>query len=596
MPTHQDRPEPWLAREVPGQQQRGPVGPVQVVDDQQHGPFRGEPAHDRHDSAEHLAASRLGLPHRWQASEVRQALLDLGQQPGQLGGASDQLGQLGLRQAREVRPQHVDPRAERVQLLLVAAAVKHLEARHPLRQLGDGARLADAALAADEHEPGLAGHGALGERSQPAQAGVAADPRRGERLGEPVGEPVRAQRRAARRRPRSRRHVTGQQPLVQGAHGFAGCHPELVAQQHAHALVGGQRLRDLAARSERLHQQPMAGLAQRRLAHQLRRRPLGGVGVRSAEREPGLRERLERAQPQVVEVGAPLLHPRRVVAGEESAAGDLHRGRGGVARRRPVAARDRGPRALAGRPRLVDVDLGAGGQRQHQLPAPGQHVAPDRLAHLGQQRAQRLIGIRRRTVRPQRADQLVAGDRPVAVDHQHRQHERTLAARQPLLDPPAVELDLQPPEEPDPSHATTLRPPEPTRSRVNRPQKVGVPPGRARLGEPAGAGCARRGAALAERLAGSRSMIRLRNVSGSSVQTQDDVPVGGDRGDEVPQVIGAFHGRGHRAAGRSRSAGTARRSPPRASPTGRHRAGMRRGDRLNLDRRVMDVFGGSARR
>ena len=202
VPTIRTAPSRGSRGDVAGEQQRRPVGPVQVVDDHQHRAVRGEPAHDRHDGAEHLAAPRLRLAHRRQAGEVRQALVDLRQQPGQLGGAPDELGELGLRHAGEVRAQHVDPGAEREQLLLVAAAVEHLEPRHPVRQLRDDARLADAALAADQHEPGLAGGGPLGPLAEPAQGRVATDPRRGERLREPVGEavrPVRARRGGAGR-------------------------------------------------------------------------------------------------------------------------------------------------------------------------------------------------------------------------------------------------------------------------------------------------------------------------------------------------------------------------------------------------------------
>ena len=147
---------------------------------------------------------------------------------------------------------------------------------------------------------------------------------------------------------------------MQRAHGLAGRRPELVAQQHPQPLVGGERLGDLAARGQRRHQQPVAGLAQRRLAHQLPRGPLRGVGVRAAEREPRLRLPLERPQLQVVELGAALLHPRAVVAGQEPAADDRDRRRRGLPRRGPVLRRDRGPRAPGGRLRLLDVDLGAG--------------------------------------------------------------------------------------------------------------------------------------------------------------------------------------------------------------------------------------------
>ena len=61
VPTIRTAPSCWLARDVAGEQQRGPVGPVEVVDDHQHRPVRREPAHDGHDGAEQLAALRLGV-------------------------------------------------------------------------------------------------------------------------------------------------------------------------------------------------------------------------------------------------------------------------------------------------------------------------------------------------------------------------------------------------------------------------------------------------------------------------------------------------------------------------------------------------------
>ncbi len=182
----QDRPELLLLGDVAGEQQRGPVGPVEVVDDHQHRPVRREPAHDGHDGAEQLAALRLRVAGGRQPGEPGQALVDLGQQPGQLGRAAHELGELVLRHAGQARPQHVDPGPEREQLLLVAAAVEHLEGGHPVRQLRDDPGLADPALAADEHDPGLARGGALGALAQAAQRRVAADPVGGQRLGEPV--------------------------------------------------------------------------------------------------------------------------------------------------------------------------------------------------------------------------------------------------------------------------------------------------------------------------------------------------------------------------------------------------------------------------
>ena len=317
----EDRPEARLAREMAGQEERRAVGPVEVVDDQQHGTARGQPAHHDHHGAEELPALRLRIPGGGQLGEVGEAHADLGQQPRELGRPRHQRRQLGVRQRREPRAQHVDPRAEGVQLLLVAAAVEHREVRQPAGQLRDDARLADARLARDEHEPALARRGVLRPLPEPAQRRLAADPLGREGLREPVGDPVRpGLRRAGRRRCAGRR--TGEQPLVERAHRLAGRHAELVAQQHPQPLVGAQRLGELAPGGERLHEQPVARLPQRRRPHELRRGALRGVGVRTAERGAGLRQRLQRAKPHLLELPAMLLDPGCIVAHEQAATGD----------------------------------------------------------------------------------------------------------------------------------------------------------------------------------------------------------------------------------------------------------------------------------
>ena len=213
--------------------------------------------------------------------------------------------------------------------------------------------LADPALAADEHDPGLARGGALGALAQAAQRRVAADPVGGQRLGEPVRQ-AGAGRGAGR--------PGTEQPLVQRPRRLAGRGPELVAQQHAQGLVGGERLGDLAARRQRLHQQPVAGLAQRRRAHQLRGGALRAGGMLAAEREPRPRPQLERVQAHVLELarGARAPTARRGRAGS----------RGRRSRRSPTPTpmpsprrRRRAPRAPARRPpraRSTSISASAG--------------------------------------------------------------------------------------------------------------------------------------------------------------------------------------------------------------------------------------------
>ncbi len=233
---------------------------------------------------------------------------------------------------------------------------------------------------------------------------------------------------------------------------LAGRGPELVAQQHAQGLVGGERLGDLAARRQRLHQQPVAGLAQRRRAHQLRGGALRAGGMRAAEREPGLRPQLERAQAHVLELAAALVHPGRVVAGQQPAAGDLD----GLGRRRPTPPprrRPRAPPAPARRPpRARSTSISA--------PAGSASDSSRRPVRTSRPTAWRTFDSSALSASSGSAGGRSGHSAPIssprgtgrlAVERQQREHQRALAAGQPLLDPHAAELDLQPAAEPDPS-------------------------------------------------------------------------------------------------------------------------------------------------
>jgi len=71
---------------------------------------------------------------------------------------------------------------------------------------------------------------------------------------------------------------------VERSRAAAGGRAQLVAQQNPQVLVGGERPRDLATGAQRLHQQPVARLAQRRRQYHLARGALSRREVRAAER------------------------------------------------------------------------------------------------------------------------------------------------------------------------------------------------------------------------------------------------------------------------------------------------------------------------
>jgi len=94
---------------------------------------------------------------------------------------------------------------------------------------------------------------------------------------------------------------------VDALYGWAGRDPELVAEQEAQAVVDAQGLCDVPALRERLHQDQVAGLAERGQLDQLARTIRGLGQRRPAEAEPRRCEALEPAQADVVEASPPVV-------------------------------------------------------------------------------------------------------------------------------------------------------------------------------------------------------------------------------------------------------------------------------------------------
>src|SRR5687768_6755242 len=111
---------------------------------------------------------------------------------------------------------------------------------------------------------------------------------------------------------RSRRSDAEQAP-VDGLHVRAGRDPELVAEQDAQALVDAQRLGDIAASLERLHQDPVAGLAVRSQLDEPAPALFGLRQRRPAEAEPRRGETFQPAHANVLEASPPLIEPWAVV-------------------------------------------------------------------------------------------------------------------------------------------------------------------------------------------------------------------------------------------------------------------------------------------
>jgi hypothetical protein len=124
---------------------------------------------------------------------------------------------------------------------------------------------------------------------------------------------------------------------------------------------------------------------------------------------------------------APLLgRPAALRVGQERLQVDRQRGSRTLDRARRIAGLQRGLGVGDRRRRLLDVDADLAGDRQPQLAATGDDAVAQRLAQLGEQRAERGIGRGGRAFRPQHVDQLVARAPAIAVHHEVREEEAAL--------------------------------------------------------------------------------------------------------------------------------------------------------------------------
>jgi hypothetical protein len=163
---------------------------VQVVEHEQHRPLGAVRAQRGPDRLEQAVAGELGLV-RGGRGGGRAVARVLRQDAGQLGAVrrrDDRLERHPRVIQRAVERLH--ERLVRTERLLVAAPVEHerpVRVRPP-RRLGGAARLADAGLAAQQHEAGVPLRRGGPRGLDRGQLGVAPDQRRGGRRGERRGE------------------------------------------------------------------------------------------------------------------------------------------------------------------------------------------------------------------------------------------------------------------------------------------------------------------------------------------------------------------------------------------------------------------------
>ncbi len=174
-----------MAQQVAQQQQRRPVDPVQVVEDEQQRRALRRAADQRRDGFEEAIALGLGILRRGSGpgGAGSRGQERLGQDPGELREVAG--GDRIVRPGAVAQPvaQRLDERLVGAQRLLLAAPVEDGRAAGVGlgRELRGEPRLADPGLAVEQHEPALAAARLPPGQPQPLQLVRAPDERRGRR-------------------------------------------------------------------------------------------------------------------------------------------------------------------------------------------------------------------------------------------------------------------------------------------------------------------------------------------------------------------------------------------------------------------------------
>lgn len=389
---HRDRLGAAAAQQVAQQEQGRPVRPLGVVDDEQQPGRAAQPVQHGAHGLEQPPALSVRLCLR-RVVRRRKLPAQLGEESGQCrAGALNQLRHPSGGQLLERLPDGLDPRFERNDTFLVAAAV---EGGHSLlgRCLGvgqDQAGLPDSRVAGDEYDGGTAPGGGLArlaelrERSGAAQQRppVATDPGRpgyrnscgGGALGRRLRPDLGDQLDGLGVRPQAQ---LAMQPLGQCAGGLDGRGPVAGSGQQPDELASG-RLR------EWIEVRPASGEPDRRPQFARGRGLLGQRG-----------EQLEQPAPEVV---PSRLEPLIVEVGEQRTAEQVERSAQLSVRHEPAERQRVHPtRRFAGQ-----FDGLPGGQQDGFRPA----QAP---AQFGERAAQAGAGAAVEDVRPERGRDLGSG-------------------------------------------------------------------------------------------------------------------------------------------------------------------------------------------
>ncbi len=142
-------------RQVPQQQQRRPVGPLQVVEHEQHRGRTRQVRQQPDDGLEQPVALGLGLV-LGRRRQVGHAPAQLGDEPRELGPVlAGVRAQIGEQSVQRPMPKRLQERLIRHHGLARRAPREHDRARavNPLRELGDQRRFADPGVAGEQHDP-----------------------------------------------------------------------------------------------------------------------------------------------------------------------------------------------------------------------------------------------------------------------------------------------------------------------------------------------------------------------------------------------------------------------------------------------------------
>ena len=474
----ESRARPWRSGEVAQQHQRRAVGPLEIVDHDQHRRRRRELAEQPDDGLEQPVALGLGV-----------ALLgrrELGQPPAQLRHQTRELGAMGV----NVRAQLVQRRAPRRS----GPAPPETAGRRPASPPGRGrrARACRSRAPAPRPRPAAASCRRPGRRPAAAAARCARRARTRDRRPAATARAPRARRRdptivGAARCPQLRgqrdrlrdrvwtfvavsdrgrlrqRHLSRRRarppcrpgaaaPGARRSRRPTGRCPSSSRSSVRKPLEHAQRLGDVALRLERLHQQDVARLAVGLGVDQRPRRAL------RPSRAGHLPSPARRARPPPARAAAcrtaraggcssqtacaPGSSPRLAMLSGTCASAQARRGSPACSAASARSTCDR---------RRLDVDPRRLGQLEHQLVATDE----DRLARAPSAAATAASAAPRPAIcgallGPQRADQLLATDRAVPVEHQVGEQQRHLLAAQRTDEFDAVDLDGQPATELDP--------------------------------------------------------------------------------------------------------------------------------------------------